>query len=269
MREYRDLILEEHDEVALVTLNRPERLNAIGPRLVHDLLDVVERAERDDALKVLVFTGAGRAFCAGADLASDPAEDVALDEADGYRRMKLGAIGHWGVLFEALGHCPKPIIAAVNGIAAGGGLSLALAADIRIASTEARFISVFVRRAMVPDTGVSFHLPRLIGPARALEMILTGDDVAAERAAEWGLVNRVVPPDQLLGEAMALAHRIASGPSIAIELSKRLVHDVTREGLRRQLQNEAWALSAASGATDYREGRGAFLEKRPPQWTGR
>lgn len=267
--EYRDLTLEERDGVALVTLNRPEKLNALGARIVHELMHFFDRAEREDAIKAIVITGAGRAFSAGADLTGDPSEDKDLDERDGYRRMKEGAIGHWGVLSKQLGHCPKPVIAAVNGISAGAGLSLALSADIRIASTEARFISVFVRRGLVPDTGATFYLPQLVGPSRALEMMFTGDEVTAEQAERWGLVNRVVPPEQLLDEAMALATRIARGPSIAIELSKRLVHDLTREGLGRQLQAEAWAQNVVGTAEDRAEGVRAFIEKRQPQWTGR
>jgi len=267
--EYRDITLDERDGVALVTLNRPEKLNALGSRIVHELMHFFARAEREDAIKAIVITGAGRAFSAGADLTGDPSEDKDLDEADGYRRMKEGAIGHWGVLSKQLGLCPKPVIAAVNGVSAGAGLSLALSADIRIASTEARFISVFVRRGLVPDTGATFYLPQLIGPSRALEMMFTGDEVSAEQAEHWGLVNRVVAPEQLLDEAMALATRIARGPSIAIELSKRLVQDVTREGLGRQLQAEAWAQTVCGQAEDRAEGVRAFLEKRQPQWTGR
>ncbi len=271
--EYRDLMLEHHDNgVVLVTLNRPEHLNAINPGLVHELLHVVESTRYDDAVRVLVITGAGRGFSAGADLRASVEEreaDKELDERDGYRRMFQGAIGHWGVLYSALGHYPKPYIAAVNGVSAGAGLSLSLAADIRIASTEARFISVFVRRGLAPDTGTSFHLTQLIGRARAIEMMMTGDEVDAETAERWGLVNKVVPPDQLLPEALALANRLASGPSVAIELTKRLVNDLTRDGLDQQLQNEAWAQTRVAVAEDAGEGRKAFLERREPRWTGR
>jgi 2-(1,2-epoxy-1,2-dihydrophenyl)acetyl-CoA isomerase len=268
--DYRELIVENREGVALLTLNRPEKLNALGPRLVHELLHFVEGSRANDAIRAVVVTGAGRGFSAGADLSGDRAESAALDEAAGYRRMKQGAIGHWGVLFDALGNYPKPIIAAVNGVAAGGGLSLALAADIRIASTDARFIAVFVRRALAPDTGASFHLPQLVGPSRAMEMMFTGDEISAADAERWGLVNRLVEPGQLLPEAMALATRIARGPSIAIELAKRLILDATnRDGLRRQLQNEAWAQDVARSSEDQQEGISAFLEKRQPQWRGR
>ena len=269
---YEFLKYELDEGVGLVTLNRPERLNAINPGLVHELLDVVESSEGDDAVKVLVFTGEGRAFSAGADVLAGYQErdaDKELDERDGYRRMLEGPIGHWGVLYSALGHYPKPIIAAVNGISAGAGLSLALAADMRIASTEAKFISIFIRRGLVPDTGTSWHLPQLVGRGRAIEMMLSGDEVDAETADRWGLVNRVVAPDQLLPESMELARRLASGPTIALELTKRLVSDVTRDGLDAQLQNEAWAATRGQLAEDAGEGVKSFAEKREPNWTGR
>lgn len=220
-------------------------------------------------MRSIVITGAGRAFCTGADLTGNQPEDAELEAADGYRRVKESPIGRWGLVVTALGRCTKPVIAAVNGVCAGGGLSLALAADIRIASTEARFISIFIRRAIPPDTGTSFHLPQLIGPARAFEMMLTGDEVGGEEAAQWGLVNRVVEPAQLLPEAMALATRIANGPAVAMELTKRLVLDATREGLERQLQNEGWAMAIANSAEDRAEGIAAFVERRQPRWTGR
>ena len=270
--DYEYLKFELTEGVALVTLNRPERLNALNPGIVHELLHVVETTERDDAAKVLVVTGNGRAFCAGADVLAGYEEreaDKELDERDGYRRMLEGSIGHWGVLYTALGHYSKPIIAAVNGISAGAGLSLALAADMRIASTEAKFISIFIRRGLVPDTGASWHLPQLIGRGRAMEMMMTGDEVDAETADKWGLANRVVAPDELLPETMALAKRLASGPTVALEMTKRLVNDVTREGLDRQIQNEGWAATRAGLAEDSGEGIRSFAEKRDPNWTGR
>lgn len=270
--DYQELLFQHEDGVAVVTLNRPERLNAINPRLVHELLHVVETTQHDDATKVLVITGAGRGFCAGADLAATAAEreaDVQMDNDAGHRRMLRGPIGHWGVLYSALGHYPKPMIAAVNGVSAGAGLSLALAADIRIASTAARFIAVFMRRGIIPDTGTTYHLNQLIGRGRMIEMLITGDEVDATTAYQWGLANRLVEPERLMDETMALARRLADGPSVAIELTKQIVNDLTREGLERQLQNEAWAGTRAALSEDAGEGRSAFLENRPPKWTGR
>ena len=150
-----------------------------------------------------------------------------------------------------------------------GGLSLALASDIRIASTTSSFIAVFVRRALVPDTGTSFLLPQLIGPGRASEMMMSGRSVSAEEANEWGLVNRLVEPDSLMPEALKLAREIASGPSLTIELTKRLITGVTREGFDIQLQREGWGQSIASSSEDVLEGGQSFREKRKPTWKGR
>ncbi len=266
--DYKNLIFESHDGIAVVTLNRPEKLNALSPGLVYDLIDVTERTNRDEETKVLVITGAGRGFCAGADLSptEDPAE---YRERVGYRWVAEEPFQHYGRLFGQLGDYRKPYIAAVNGIAAGGGLSLALAADIRIVSTEAGFCSVFIRRGLVPDTGTTFHLPRLIGPSRALEMMLTGEVIYARDAERWGLANRMVEPNELMPEALALAERLAKGPSMTIELTKRLVNDQFHQGLSQKLQNEGWAASMIAQSEDTQEGRRAFLEKRAPVWRGR
>ncbi len=266
--DYEDVKYEEQNGVGLVTLNRPEKLNAARTRTVFEMLDILEVAGKRDEVRALVFTGSGRGFCAGADLTGAPTpEDAAMAEAVGYRRVRESPIGHWGVFISTLGHFPKPVIAAVNGVAAGGGLSIALAADIRIASTVASFISVFVRRGLTPDTGTSFHLPRIVGDSRALEMMLTGDAVDAATAERWGLVNRLCEPAELVPAAVALAERLAAGPSVVLELTKRLVRDQTHHGLDRQLQNEAWAF--AIDTEDKAEGRKAFIERRAPTWKGR
>ncbi len=268
--ELQDMILDERDDgVWVVTLNRPDRLNALRQRTTHELTAILDRAARADEAKVLVITGTGRGFCTGADLlgGGTPEEAERLTAEDGYRRLKLGPIGHFGVLFSTLNSFPKPYIAAVNGIAAGAGLSLSLAADIRIASTDAQFISIFVRRGLTPDTGTSYHLPRLIGDSRAYEMMYTGDAVDAATAERWGLASRVVTPEELMPSVLDLAGRIARGPSVTIELTKRLVTDLTHRDLDRQLQNEAWAISIQT--EDRVEGGLAFRERRDPKWKGR
>lgn len=268
--EYRDLTLEASEGVWLVTLNRPEMLNAMGPRLIYELIHLTDTAEVDETCKVVVFTGAGRAFCSGADQSGiQAAEGEELREAKGHRRMSAAPWGHFGVLFRKLDNFSKPIISAVNGVAAGGGLSLVLASDICLASPEASFISVFIRRALPPDTGTTYMLPKVIGPGRATEMMLTGDKVSAEDADKWGLVNRLIAPDQLLPETLALATRIAKGPSLTIELAKRLIVDEVRSGYAEALQREAWASSVVRDSHDLKEGRDSFLEKREPRWQGR
>ena len=268
---YKDLTVEMQDAVAVVTLQRPEKMNAMGPQLVHDLLDLLEATAHDDAVKVMVLTGAGRGFCAGADVSGGEAArklSQQLDEEDGYRRHKQAPIGHFGVLFEALSAWPKPIVAAVNGAAAGAGMSLALVCDIRIASSQARFISAFVHRAINPDTGSTWYLPQMLGKGRALEMMYTGEPLSAEEAERYGMVNRVVDPEQLLPEALALAEKIAKGPSIAIELTKRLVND-SAPTFKMQVEREAWGLGVSGQTEDREEGVRSFLEKRPAQFRGR
>ena len=268
---YQDLTLDIQNQVAVVTLSRPEKMNAMGPRLVHELLDVLESTRHDDHVKAMVLTGSGRGFCAGADV-SGGAEarklSDELDEADSYRRHREAPIGHYGVLFSALNDYPKPIVAAVNGAAAGAGMSLALACDIRLASTNARFVSAFVHRAIVPDTGSTFYLPQMIGKGRALELMYTGESLNASDAERYGLVNRLVDPESLMDEAMALAEKIARGPSLAIELTKRLINNQA-SSFDMQVEREAWGLSITSNSEDRQEGIDSFLEKRPAQFQGR
>lgn len=273
--EYQQVSLErltdEAEGVAVATLRRPERMNAVGGRLVHELIDVIESTRYDDDVKVLVVTGEGRGFCAGADVGEDEAARAEGKQfvESAYRRHTTAPIGHWGSLFSAIKAYPKPTIAAVNGAAAGAGMSLALVCDIRIASSNARFVSAFVHRAISPDTGSTYHLPRLIGSGRALEMMFTGESVDADQAAEWGIVNRVVDPERLLPESLELAERIARGPSLAIELTKRLVQQSADIDFDGQLEREAWALSIAGNSADRQEGIDSFLQKRPARFQGR
>lgn len=269
--DYQDLNLQIENHVAIVTLNRPEKMNAMGPRLVHELLDVLESTRHDDEVKAMVLTGAGRGFCAGADV-SGGAEGRRLarelDEADSYRRHREAPIGHYGVLFSTLNDYPKPVVAAVNGAAAGAGMSLALACDIRLASTNARFISAFVHRAITPDTGSTFYLPQMLGKGRALELMYTGDPLSAADAERYGLTNRTLDPETLVEEAVALAEKIARGPSLAIELTKRLVNNQAST-FDMQVEREAWGLGVTGDSEDRQEGIDSFLEKRPAQFRGR
>ncbi len=269
--DYEDLSIERRGGVAIVTLRRPEKMNAIGPRLVHELLDVLESTRHDDSVKAMVLTGAGRGFCAGADVSGGrEAQELSrqLDEADSFRRHREAPIGHFGVLFSTLNDYPKPIVAAVNGAAAGAGMSLALACDIRLASSNARFISAFVHRAITPDTGSTYYLPQMIGKGRALELMYTGEPLNAQDAERYGLTNRTLDPEILVDEAIALAEKIARGPSLAVELTKRLVNDLAPT-FDMQVEREAWGLSITSNSEDRQEGIDSFLEKREANFQGR
>ena len=248
--------------MALVTLNRPERLNALTFPTFDELHDLCRRLGSDEATRVVVLTGAGRGFCAGLD----------LDEAAKLPEMTTpendAGQEHWGGSVLALHRLPQPIIAAVNGPAAGGGLSLALAADIRIASTAARFNAAFVRIGLsAGDLGASWALPRVIGLSRAAELMFTGRFVEAEEAEAIGLVNRIVQPDQLLPSAFELAERIASNSPYGVRLSKRVLQaNVDAPSLEAALELENRGQVLATRTEDMREALDAFRAKRQPRF---
>ncbi|MBI4311229.1 MAG: enoyl-CoA hydratase/isomerase family protein [Chloroflexi bacterium] len=255
------------DGVAVVTLNRPEVLNAINRRMQDELEEALDAALEQHA-RALVLTGAGRGFCSGADVTNmapaRPAQDnPALSDIAQRVRKPMG----WPAL--RLYRFPVPTIAAVNGVAAGAGLSLALACDLRIAAESARFTSVFVRRALVPDYGCTYLLPRLVGMEKALEMMYTGDILDAWEALRIGLVGRVVPDAELMAAALGLAGRLAQGPPITLELIKKTAFRGLENTLEDQMLLESQAQAIAQDTEDYREGVRSFLEKRPPRFTGR
>ncbi|MFN2451824.1 MAG: enoyl-CoA hydratase-related protein, partial [Candidatus Dormibacteria bacterium] len=212
--------------VLTLTLNRPRRLNSLTGELLDLLTATLKKAGEDDAARVVVLTGAGRAFSAGADLRSE-VTDSAFDVGDYLHE-------HYMPTITGMRALPKPIIAAIRGAAAGAGLSLAMAADLRVAATSARFIQAFVRIGLVPDAGGTYFLPRLIGAARAMEMSLLGDELDADQAERWGLVNRVVPDEELVNVTTALAERLARGPA-AVGMIKQALSGALDRGLEEQL----------------------------------
>lgn len=257
---YETLQIDTRDGVRTVMLNRPDVLNAINARLGEELLDALRDAEQSAAVRCVVLTAAGRGFCAGADL---------RDQAPG--KTSLGDLlrQRYNRIILRMQAMPKPVIAAVNGVAAGAGCNLALAADLRLASDRASFIEVFARVGLIPDSGGTWLLPRLVGWGRALEMMFFADPVDAATAERVGLVNRVVPHDDLMRLAMDWAARLAQGPTRAYGLIKRGVQRAGAVDLREALEYEAYLQEIAGGTEDHREGVAAFLEKRPPAYRGR
>jgi enoyl-CoA hydratase/carnithine racemase len=252
------------DGVALLTLNRPRRRNAITFQMFDEMHDLLGKLRGDADVRALIVTGAGEGFCAGLDL--DDAEKLPLMSAN---EMMAGQ-EHWAGAFERFHDLPQAVIAAVNGAAAGGGLGLALAADIRIASKRARFNAAFVRIGLsAGDVGVSWSLPRVVGLGRAAEIMLTGDFVDAVEAERIGLVNRVVAPDRLLDECLDVATRIASNSPFGVTLTKRvLMANVDAGSLRNAVEVENRGQTLATRGNDFNESLAAFREKREPKFSG-
>jgi len=248
------------DGVLTLTLNRPEALNSFTIEMKEALLAGLKDAARDRSVRVVILTGAGRAFSAGQD----------LKERQGPNVPDLGTElrTRYNPIILAMRRLEKPIIGAVNGVAAGAGISLAMACDILIASDKATFMEAFGRVGLVPDTGSTWFLPRLVGPARAAEMTFTADSVDAATAERIGLVNRVVPADKLMDEASALAARLAQAAPIAVALTKRALNRALESTLEEALEFEAQLQSIAGRSADHKEGVAAFVEKRPVRFRG-
>ncbi|WP_251093852.1 enoyl-CoA hydratase-related protein [Streptomyces sp. Caat 7-52] len=259
-----DVRHEVRNQVAHVTLNRPESLNALTPAMRDRVVELLAQASADPAVRAVVLTGTGRGFCAGADLRAGPGtgERIAGDVA---RVLRLGAQR----LIAAVLDCEKPVLAAVNGMAAGLGAHLAFACDLVLAAESARFIEVFVRRGLVPDGGGAYLLPRLIGPRRAKELMFFGDAVPAAEAERLGLVNRVVPDAELEKTSHTWAGRLASGPTRSLALTKHLVNACLDGDRAAAFAAESWAQEINMTTEDAREGLTAFAERREPGFRGR
>jgi 2-(1,2-epoxy-1,2-dihydrophenyl)acetyl-CoA isomerase len=258
------VIIEKEGGIATIKLNRPEKLNAIDEPMLKRMAEVFADAAGDDAVKALVVTGAGRGFCSGADVGNVLQKEEG--EAEEFPRDTEAAFHR---LTDPLSSVDKPVIAAINGVAAGAGVSLALLCDIRIASENARFGLAFVRRGLIPDAGATYSVPRAIGLSKALWLMFTGDMIDAGRAEQLGLVDQVVPQEALEETVTALAKRIASGPSVAISLMKRAAYRGIHSDLNSQLEFEAVCQAICRRTEDCQEGVNAFLEKREPKFKGR
>ncbi|MCW2944254.1 MAG: putative enoyl-CoA hydratase/isomerase [Actinoallomurus sp.] len=249
--------------VATITLNRPDAMNSLTVETKTALREAVERARDDTAARAVILTGAGRAFCAGQDLREHAANLEAGRGLDGTVR------DHYNPLVLALAELPKPVVAAVNGVAAGAGASLAFACDLRIASEKASFATAFTRIGLAPDSGMSWTLQRLVGRAKALELLLLAEPVRAAEALELGLVNRVVPADRLGAEARELAARLAAGPTAAYGAVKAAVDHASAGDLASALRKEAELQEACAATADHANATKAFLQKEQPVFDGR
>ena len=246
--------------IARVTLNRPDKLNSFNVAMHHELREVLDTLAD---VRVVVLTGAGRAFCAGQDLNE---RAVASEHP-----VDLGVTVEtcWNPLIRRLRDLPQPIIARVNGVAAGAGANVALACDMVVAARSAKFIQSFTPIGLIPDSGGTWVLPRLVGQARALGLALTGEPLSADQAAEWGLIWKAVDDDALDAEVDALASRLASLPPLGLAETKKMIRSTWSRTLDQELQEERNEMRRLGFTADYREGVAAFLEKRPPKFTGR
>lgn len=261
---YQSILFGVTDNVARLTFNRPHKLNSFSLEMHEEIRAALSSIRGDESVRALLITGAGRGFCAGQDLS---ARHVARDQVMPDVGQSLD--GNFNPLIRSLRALEIPVIAAVNGVAAGAGANLALACDIAIAARSASFLQAFVKIGLIPDCGGTYFLPRLIGEARARALCMLGEKISAADAAAWGMIWRCVDDDELLAEAHAIAARLAAGPTRALALIKRALNEAQTNSLDQQLDLERDLQRIAGRTSDFREGVSAFLEKRAAQFHGR
>lgn len=261
---YELILFEKANGVARITLNRPATYNALTKALGEEMLDAIIRCHTDAEVRVLTITGAGNAFSAGGDI-KDMAEALKGDASAMLRSLTATL----NSVVIGLTRLPKPVVAAVNGTAAGAGFALVLASDIAIASEKAKFITAFTGVALSPDTSTTFFLPRYLGLKKAMELTLTNRPLSAREALDFGIINEVVPESEFVSRVEDFVGKLAKGPTLAFGRSKQLLHRSLSETLETQVESERHAVSDSALTADFREAVEAFMEKRPPIFRGR
>jgi 2-(1,2-epoxy-1,2-dihydrophenyl)acetyl-CoA isomerase len=260
--DYTTLLFDVRDNVAHITLNRPEAANSINEEMGKDLMHAALRCDEDPEIRAVLISGAGKIFSGGGDLKAFSAKGNQLP----YHVKEVTTYLH--AAMSRLTRMDAPVVAAVHGAVAGAGMSIAIACDIVVAAETTRFMVAYTRAGLVPDGSSTYFLPRIIGLKRALELTLTNRMFSAQEALQWGLVTRVVPDNELLAQASAIAVQLAAGPTRAYGISKRLLHSGWTETLETQMENESQAIANSARTADAREGITSFLEKRPPKFKG-